>query len=200
MRFKNLRVVFDLDEVGRRFVEKTIEVYRRVHPDWKCPKFEDITDYNMSKFFDERADVYEFFTKIKTKEIFEEAEIEEGFKETLKYIKSLGHTVIIATHNDGQRAISTNIWLGRNEIEFSELFFTGEKHTAHGHIYFDDAAHNLENIKKHQKQDMVFGLQNTQIKTPLLYAYDKPWNRGNWKGNRVHNMKEIRELFRREEF
>ena len=199
MRFNNLRVVFDLDEVGRRFVDKTIEVYRRVHPNYKCPKIEDITRYDMHDFFDERADVYEFFSKLKVNEIFEEAEMENGFKETLNYIKSLGHTVIIATKNSGQKSLSTLVWLSKHRIEFSELYFTGNKYEAYGDVYFDDAIHNLENIAKHQKQKIIFGNQNTQIETPLLYAYDKPWNQ-DWTGNRVESMKEIKELFRFEVF
>lgn len=197
MKYKNLRVVFDLDEVGRRFVDKTIEVYKREHPGFKCPDIEDITTYEMRDFFDERADVYEFAFEKHVEEIYQLAPVEPEFKETLEFIKELGHTVIIATHNDGLRANATNIWLGANEIEFDELYFTSDKWIANGSIYFDDAAHNLENIKKHEQNK--WEQSSKPYKIPSLYAYDKPWNQ-HWNGKRVFNMNQIRNIFNEELF
>ncbi len=219
MKYPNLRVVFDLDDVGRLFMHKTIEVYHRVHPNFKYPKFEDVINFDMNNFFDERADVREFAFELKVEEIFEEAPIEEGFKETLDFVKSLGHTVIIATHNDGQRALSTLKWLAKHEIQFDELYFTGDKYKAKGDIYFDDAVHNLNNILDNTeferrpatpeklipytdyngKPQTYPSNYDEHIILPILYAYDKPWNQ-NWTGRWVYNMQDIQRIFREESF
>lgn len=192
-----LRVVFDIDDVGREFYPKVISTYHRIFPDFKCPKsIEEITTFEMSDYFDKRANIYDFIFKDKVKEIYQEASVEPEFKETLDFIRELGHYVILATNNSGLRAHATNIWLGKNEIQFDELIYTPDKWIAYGDIYFDDSTANLEAIRKHHKDNKEYeGLTNT----PMLYAYDRPWNK-NWHGFRVFNMEQIRNIIEEELF
>lgn len=175
---KKLEIILDSDGILFDCVTATLNLYNNEYCD--NLKFEDITDFNLSKFAKQGSDICKYF---KQKGFFKNLPVIEGAQYYAKRLINDGHDIIIATDSPKNGIIDKIDAIEKQFpfIGFKNIFPTSRKEKLYGDILYDDGLHNI---------------LKTRCTYPVIQDY--PWTR-NLTGDysvlkdvkRVYNWKEF---------
>lgn len=164
----------DVDELLRRFVDKTVEVYRREFPDhWVNP----VTMYDLHPSFQIGRGIYNFFNVDHAREIYEDAEVFAGAVEFVDEIKSMGLKVLAITNQKrGNEAYTINFLDKHFGQLIDNILFLKEKEMVMVDMMVDDCTENLVRVSKNNHT--------------IPIAISRSWNK-DWQGYRCENFDEL---------
>lgn len=153
-------------------------------------KYEDITDWNMSKFYPGLTSK-ELYSPVLNPSLVRHMSPETGSAKITREWHNRGHTLIITTATSTKNVDAKCRWLKRHYdwFTYDRLILTHKKQLVCGDILIDDGVHNL-------LPDKETGIEPRYVKV----CFDRPWNRSfdciKHGIHRVHSFAEIDKIIR----
>jgi 5'(3')-deoxyribonucleotidase len=176
-----MRIAADLDGVVVDLHEAWLDEYHRIsgHRLWK----EDITDWDMGKFFRPEYAV-QAFGMLKEPHLFRACRPIEGALEAILSLRILGHEVFFVTAGPLEVAAEKYVWLLQRKFLDSpdDLIVSRQKHRIHADALIEDSPTNLDKFEG------------------IRILFDQPWNRKPKMFNsfrRASRWSDVSEFFRR---
>lgn len=170
------KVLFlDMDEVLAKTIKKVLELYNNEYG--LNVKYEDITDWNLTKFQKENTDIIKYFHQ---DNFFYDL---EPYEDTLTYVPKLYEKfdLYVATTPSNQKSIIDKIrWLEKYFpfIKKERQIYIHNKSLLIGDVIVDDAPYNVLNAK---------------VKLPILMK--RPWNE-KITNNKIIKLNNLEEVYR----
>jgi FMN phosphatase YigB (HAD superfamily) len=176
-----MKIVIDIDEVLRQFINRLIIVYKHYYPDHEI---KEITEWKLAPFFPIGDRITDFYAKNFTLNIYLYADPFEGTKKFIDILKEMNHDIILVSSQPSLEAEKFTIdWLEKNNIYYDVISFMNKKRSKHkwlieGDIYLDDSPENIIELRKQGKRAVYF---------------TRKWNE-NYPGERVSSFQEFIDL------
>ncbi|MPM08410.1 hypothetical protein SDC9_54722 [bioreactor metagenome] len=186
---KKLIILLDLDDVLND--QNNLWVQHLNSRFGFCVKYDDISEWNMSKFFPS-LNAKELYEPVLSDQLIHKMTAPPEAKRITNEWNRRGHKIVVTTATSTKNIDSKVDWLYGNYEWFSyeQLILTHRKQLVMGDVLVDDGVHNLI-PDVHTRIEPVY--------TKL--CFDRPWNRSfDCEANgiaRVHSFSEIDEVIRK---
>ena len=168
----------DIDSVIRDIHTEMLRVYNSSAFCEKKLSYEDLIDFDVRKVYPGLLDPKDFFFRVYSKEVFEQAKPCEKAIEGLLMLKDAGHKIILVSCQYKHNMASTIKWCIDNQVPFDDICFCSDKSVVKGDFILDDKLENLYSC-------ISVG--------ECAVCLSRPWN-SKWKGLQVSNIVEFAEL------
>ena len=136
-------IIFDCDGVLRKMVESLCVVYKEKYDTTSTVSPEQITDYDITLFFDALDWNENNVFKQYPKELFLDAEPYEDVVETL-FELGKENTIIVVSKQYPEHEELTKQWLLKNNIYHDKLLFNSNRNQLRGDVFIDDKPNNIK--------------------------------------------------------
>lgn len=185
-KVKKMEILCDVDGTVAEFVQHIINKLNSIFKEGlngPFPKYEDIKDYNLFKYFNEKQ-LPAVYTLMAADTFWQTIPTIPGSQEAIKELREQGHTIIFLTKpwKPCRTWVAARMdWLERNfEAKDDEMIFSSRKRQITGDIMIDDNPEFLNNWAKRFKKSKSH-----------LYLFDAPYNRAYRKAKRMIDWKQI---------